>query len=427
MDDAAEAPNATLKETGNATGEQNADSGEEDQMLDWSKLAPKPSKASRALPKRGEKAFEPIAAGPSAYQKHTLEKAREAMYTALSAQREIQTKRLSQAIWIPSLYRAHVVDSRGVVFVSLGSYVRRPETPHKRLELLPEEILYMVERGSMLCWKESAALAASTYEKDGDDQIQLIGEPMSAQQCFTEMLGKGRVSMEQYQVYAYLKRFGYTVRRAQPLPESEYVVFQHPLQKVSLWQRISLRISTLLALISRFLSGDWWTRFHPGIMSSLHKDAHYPSIFNRLRIRPHPGPVHQVTKTSPYQVFFHVWKPETAWNRTQPTRPDFEIVVVNARTTSFPTIFDLTALYDELPTVPPLLNNAPIRRHATQRWSFGVFSSLRSYLWPTVDKRVNVFGTLKAGKNTVILAVVDAGTMSMYRFNQGCFEDWPMI
>ena len=70
--------------------------------------------------------------------------------------------------------------------------------PHKRLELLPEEILYMVERGSMLCWKESAVLS-TTYQKNGDDQIQLIGEPMSAQQCFAEMLGRSRVSMEHYQ------------------------------------------------------------------------------------------------------------------------------------------------------------------------------------------------------------------------------------
>ena len=39
MDDATEAPNAVLEDTVNATGEHNGDSGEEDQMLDWSKFA----------------------------------------------------------------------------------------------------------------------------------------------------------------------------------------------------------------------------------------------------------------------------------------------------------------------------------------------------------------------------------------------------
>jgi hypothetical protein len=53
--------------------------------------SPKVPKGQRALPKRGEKAFEPIAVGPSAYQKFTLDRARQAMADALSSPREIQT------------------------------------------------------------------------------------------------------------------------------------------------------------------------------------------------------------------------------------------------------------------------------------------------------------------------------------------------
>jgi hypothetical protein len=53
--------------------------------------SPKVPKGQRAPPKRGEKAFEPIAVGPSAYQKFTLDRARQAMADALSSPREIQT------------------------------------------------------------------------------------------------------------------------------------------------------------------------------------------------------------------------------------------------------------------------------------------------------------------------------------------------
>lgn len=83
------------------------DSGDEDQPLDWSKLksvilndlllkliicsSPKSTKTSRSIPKRGEKSFEPTVEGASGYQQFTLNRAREAMYEALSAPRELQT------------------------------------------------------------------------------------------------------------------------------------------------------------------------------------------------------------------------------------------------------------------------------------------------------------------------------------------------
>jgi hypothetical protein len=100
---------------------------------------------------------------------------------------------------MPQYSLAKVVDARGTVFDTIGFTVRRRDDTHKRLELLPEEVLYMVERGSMLCWRESLN-APPREEDDACDPIKLIGEPMSAQQCFAEMLGVGGITLEHYQV-----------------------------------------------------------------------------------------------------------------------------------------------------------------------------------------------------------------------------------
>ena len=42
-------------------------------------------------------------------------------------------------------------------------------------------------------------------------------------------------------------------------------------------------------------------------------------------------------------------------------------------------------------------------------------------------KPVNPFFALKSGKRNVVLAVVDAGTTTMFRFIDGRFEEWPMV
>jgi tRNA-splicing endonuclease subunit Sen54 len=41
-------------------------------------------------------------------------------------------------------------------------------------------------------------------------------------------------------------------------------------------------------------------------------------------------------------------------------------------------------------------------------------------------QRPNPFAVLKAGKKMVVVAAVDAGTISFFRFGQGAFDDFPM-
>ena len=41
--------------------------------------------------------------------------------------------------------------------------------------------------------------------------------------------------------------------------------------------------------------------------------------------------------------------------------------------------------------------------------------------------RPNPFQMLKLGKKMIVVAAVDCGVISFYRFGQGIFEEWPMI
>ena len=71
------------------------------------------------------------------------------------------SKAISYGIWHPDLSRVEVTVMKGIHFSSMGHSAPRSmvdedgvESLQKRLELLPEEAIYLIERGTMFCWKE---------------------------------------------------------------------------------------------------------------------------------------------------------------------------------------------------------------------------------------------------------------------------------
>lgn len=65
---------------------------------------------------------------------------------------------------------------------------------YKRLELLPEEAIYLVERGALFCWKQSDLLTKNT--------LGLEGSPMSVHQAYSEMIGMENLTLDKYQVHS---------------------------------------------------------------------------------------------------------------------------------------------------------------------------------------------------------------------------------
>lgn len=66
---------------------------------------------------------------------------------------------------------------------------------YKRLELLPEEAIYLIERGALFCWKRTS-LALDQIPGLND----VLGSPMSVQQAYGEMIGTEGLTLEKFQV-----------------------------------------------------------------------------------------------------------------------------------------------------------------------------------------------------------------------------------
>lgn len=121
----------------------------------------------------------------------------------------------------------------------------------------------------------------------------------------------------------------------------------------------------------------------------------------------------------------------------------------SARTTPMPSLHELTALFDDLPEVPlpPPRQRQPPPSSAPNNAALQIsqpkdsprlpfLSRISHWLFPAAvraqetkeppQRRPNPFQALKFGKKNVVIAVVDAGTTSFFRFGQGEFAEWPM-
>lgn len=113
------------------------------------------------------------------------------------------SKGISYGIWHPVLGRTHVTIPRGIHFSTMGHSAPRPTLDengatkiHKRLELLPEESIYLIERGALFCWKECDIDTSRLQGFEG-----FSGVPMSVQQAYAEMIGSENLTLEKFQVW----------------------------------------------------------------------------------------------------------------------------------------------------------------------------------------------------------------------------------
>jgi tRNA-splicing endonuclease subunit Sen54 len=151
---------------------------------------------STTLPRRGEKDFEP---NPTLTQAHALESARQAMHSALSYPRLHLPKNHVIGTFDPESGKTVVRKPKGIFTRTMGVAQR------DKLLLLPEEALYLLERGSLdVRWPEDRGMG---LEEDGD-------VPMSLQGAYAAMMGTDGLTMERFVVYSSLKRAGYTIVRA---------------------------------------------------------------------------------------------------------------------------------------------------------------------------------------------------------------------
>ena len=102
-----------------------------------------------------------------------------------------------------------MASEKGQHFRTMGKMDKRG-----RMWLLPEEALYLLERGNLdLRLREEGE--EEKEEEGGDEKREEVEEglPFSLQQAYTFLVGRLGLTLERYTVYAGLKRSGYIVQR----------------------------------------------------------------------------------------------------------------------------------------------------------------------------------------------------------------------
>lgn len=261
--------------------------------------------------------------------------------------------------------------------------------------------------------------------KSREEPDMKIGElPMSLQGAYASFIGKDDLTLERYSVYAALKRAGYVVQRAPTWhdldppqangdthPETQDQSQTPPSTSPST-RTASQSFSSAASIIHRLVSwlfqprrGQSCPALGPLVAPGLYRN--YADIFRSLALIPYhdpskistvapaPAPVPRPsTPQPPFRIHFHVWKPSNAhtYRKTAPPPPDYRIVVVDARTTSMPTLTQIGELLDTQPE-----------------------DSLSK------DKAGRLEARIKHGRRNVLLAIVDMGVVSYLRLSDACF------
>jgi tRNA-splicing endonuclease subunit Sen54 len=193
--------------------------------------------SSPGIPRRGEKDFEP---NPTELQADVLAASRGAMHNALSYPRLHGAKTRVIAFYAPDGYvppaqpdrakpkagedgkssestpkPARPLPSSARISPDACVYVPSPKgqffktmgqaDSSSRVWLLPEEALYLIERGSLdIRWPSPSA-------GPGEEDLSV---PMSLQAAYACFMGRGGLTLERYSVYTGLKRLGYALVRA---------------------------------------------------------------------------------------------------------------------------------------------------------------------------------------------------------------------
>ncbi|KAI1111412.1 hypothetical protein F5Y14DRAFT_425469 [Nemania sp. NC0429] len=280
--------------------------------------------------------------------------------------------------------------------------------------LLPEEALFLIERETLDLWwpvrgiEEIFPAGEDTEEaSEKKEQVDLedyeLGTPLSLQAAYALFIGRdgerGKISLEKYQVYANLRRSGYKVLRATPLPLQLSSSSQAPWE---IWQWL---LSLLQGTNSPSTQHARYPPYGPLVRPGLYRS--YSPIFEQLalvqRHKPAPLPTPQVPEPQdPFKIHFYLWKSSTAFTKSKPPPPDFQMAVVDARDSSVPTLEQLDALLLSTPWDPP-------------------------------DKKDEgkagagfVYKRLKHGWRNALLAIVDRGLISYMRFGEMAFGEEPL-
>lgn len=382
-------------------------------------------KSGGQLPKRGEKDFEPHG---TKQQESILESSRRVMHETLAYTRSHAPKNHIRAYYYgygrgvtidqifgpdarQGLEDDHIVmveHARGPHFKTIGKMTKGQKTP--TLWLLPEEALYLVERGFLDLWWPSyfSAEGDSITIKKKEDEIEYNdeGTPMSLQAAYAMLIGNdleiGKVSLDRYMVYANLRRTGYVIQRA---PTWNFLQHYHvETSYKTLWKRREAQLGLFSLLFGKFLfmQEKLHDQYGPLVKPGMYRS--YNQIYEQISIIPRhkplitplePGPDAQ----APYQVVYYLWKGDNLlkFTKKNPGNPDFRLAIVNSHLTPFLSLTQISSLLESTPITPP---------------------DSEKLMGPT-----KTYQRLKHGWRNVTLAVIDQGVISYIKLVEAAFGE----
>ncbi|KAK4241378.1 hypothetical protein C8A03DRAFT_12370 [Achaetomium macrosporum] len=280
--------------------------------------------------------------------------------------------------------------------------------------LLPEEALYLVERGSLDLWWPLKGIEeifppegmTAGKEKEGEEEMEEedeyeMGFPLSLQAAYALLIGndgeRGKISLQKFQVYSNLKRCGYNVLRAPPVPKQPPPPPTTTPITTTLWQWFTSLLTT----------SPQQPPYGPLVQPGLYRS--YASIYRQMALLPRHKPsttstpstaTQQTTTTTttttsePFTIHFHIWKAAQKWTKLRHPPPDFHLAVVDAQQSAVPSLSEISALLAATPLAP-----------GKPEWA----------------GPGRLYARLKHGHRNVLVAVVDHGVINYMRFAEAAF------
>jgi tRNA-splicing endonuclease subunit Sen54 len=294
------------------------------------------------------------------------------------------------------------------------AYVDKVKTQHFKVMgkarggkewLLPEEALFLLERGSLDCrWPPNKA-----EEEERAEEIKIEdGAPMSLQGAYAAFIGfeggvGGKLTLEMFTVYSGLKRAGYFVFRVGCWDDDRGPLDSPKANALGEGKAGAGYLSRFFAEIWRRISSPRYTvsaknlAVGPLVKPGLYRN--YADIYRLMNLIPTvdrtapPQFTLEPDPTNPFRIHFDVYKSGTGnFKKSNRGPPDFRVAVVNARESSVPTASQLNDLLATTPYDPPN---------------------------PTDP----MYKKLKQGSRNVILAIVDNGIPSYIKIADSDFSD----
>lgn len=456
------------------------DESDSDAAPDYRFLSSTTAGRGHTLPSRGVKDFEP---NPTTRQANTLDLSRKAMTDALSVVRvhtigkkheNVGVYFADTADWDGQRYeqemlnkvedlekRRKIKDSsalkagegRCVAVDKLTSTYSRTMGKNDRRNwtwLLPEEALFLLERGSLdIRYPSHLDPDSSDGPDESDDtsedsekpQLPIGKVPLSLQGAYAALIDKSGLTLERFQVYANLRRNGYVIQRAPTwhgpadnssglqarneyfVAEAEDFMALHTTPRSSVTEPLIFRLFSWLyrPMPKPSITQCYNTVIGPLVGPGLFRS--YGDIFRQLYLIPQynaksysqkptisfgtsptassqpQSSLNAPSSDPPLLPTWHVNKPAciVGYKKSAPPPPDYIVVVLDARSATIPTS---TQVGDLLASMPD--------------------DELKDGHKKRLETRI------KHGKRSILLGVVDNGIISYLRFSAGGFGpgDW---